>query len=64
MNELDMLCTIAKAYSSVTPKVTDRIKQGTLFVKKSFFAIKYSCLLFRNSYVFQLFMMIIWPSTQ
>jgi len=34
MNELDMLCTIAKTYSSVTPKVTDPIKQGTLFVKK------------------------------
>jgi len=29
-----MLCTIAKAYSSVTPKVTDPIKQGTLFMKK------------------------------
>jgi len=65
MNQLDMLCIIAKAYSSVIPKVTDTIKQGTLFVKKHiFFAIKYSCLLFRNSCVFQLFMMIIRPSTQ
>jgi hypothetical protein len=29
MNELDMLCRIAKACSSAIAKVTDPIKQGT-----------------------------------
>jgi len=36
MNELDMLCTIEKAYSSAIAKVTDPIKQGTLYMKNSF----------------------------
>jgi hypothetical protein len=42
MNDLDMLCTVAKAYSSAIPKMTDPIKRGTLYMKKQiiFFAIK------------------------
>jgi hypothetical protein len=46
MDELHMLCTIAKVYSSAIPKVTDPIQEGTLCVEKQiiFFAVKYSYL--------------------